>query len=270
MARRQGGVLRAAGAGAVVGIWNSTLVYVGARTLLAAAMIVLLLRRRRGIWFTAGQIVSDLSCAAFLLAYVNPDIREDVGILVLPLLAFVLLWELTRYVDAQRGDAEEEPDDSLLGSAGRAYGAVWLVGFVAPAVVAGGFLVFDLIFPGAWSFPNPRPALTCTPRHVERGGTVALRMAVPHGAELTIFTPARRALVIVPFEAKATRRGRGFGDVERFMLQTDSVAGRALPDTVLQRVFVDPGVYVIRVSEEAEISASRTCRVRFAGAARVD
>jgi len=250
-----------------MGIWNSTLVYVGARTLLAAAMIVLLLHRRRGIWFTAGQIVSDLSCAAFLLAYVNPDIREDVGILVLPLLAFVLLWELTRFFAAQRGDAEEETDDSLLGTVRRAYGAVWLVGFVAPAVVGGGFLVFDLLFPGAWSFPNPRPALTCTPRHVASGDSVAMRMTVPHGAELSIFTPAGRALVVVPFEAKATRRGRGFGDVERFTLHTDSVAGRALPDTTLERVFVDPGVYLVRVSEEAEISASLTCRVRFGGKA---
>ncbi|MEX2157533.1 MAG: hypothetical protein WD773_11940 [Gemmatimonadales bacterium] len=137
-----------------MGIWNSTLVYVGARTLLAAAMIVLLLHRRRGVWFTGGQIVSDLACAAFLLAYVNPDIREDVGVLVLPLLAFVVL-ELTRFLAAQRGDSDEEADDSLFGTIGRAYGAVWLVGFVAPAVVAGGFLVLDLLFPGAWSFPNP-------------------------------------------------------------------------------------------------------------------
>src|SRR2546430_5922682 len=68
-----------------MGIWNSTLVYVGARTLLAAAMVALLLRRRVGVWHTGGQIVSDLSCAAFLLAYVNPDIREDVGVLVIPL-----------------------------------------------------------------------------------------------------------------------------------------------------------------------------------------
>jgi hypothetical protein len=246
-----------------VGLWNSTLVYVGARTLLAAAMIVLLLHRRRGIWFSAGQIVSDLSCAAFLLGYVNPDIREDVGILVLPLLAFVVFWELTRFFTAQRGDAEEERDDSLLGTVGRAYATVWLPGFVAPAVVAGGFLVFDLLFPRAWSFPNPRPALACTPRHVEPGGSVALRMAVPHGAELTVFTPARRALVVVPFQSKVTRQGRGFADVERFTLHTDSAAGRALPDTTLERVFVDPGVYVVRISEEAEISASRTCRLRF-------
>ncbi|MEX2157534.1 MAG: hypothetical protein WD773_11945 [Gemmatimonadales bacterium] len=55
--------------------------------------------------------------------------------------------------------------------------------------------------------------------------------------------------------------------MERFTLHTDSAAGRALSDTTLERVFVDPGVYVVRVSEEAEISASRTCRVRFAGKA---
>src|SRR5688572_33018768 len=119
-----------------MGLWNSTLVYVGARTLLAAAIILLILRRQHGVWFTAGQIVSDLSCAAFLLAYVNPDIRDDVGILVLPLLAFVAFWELTRFFGAEQGDDEVERDDSLLGAAARAYGVVWLLGFVAPAVLA--------------------------------------------------------------------------------------------------------------------------------------
>ena len=69
-----------------MGIWNSTLVYVGARTLLAGAMIALLLRRRVGAFHAGGQVVSDLSCAAFLLAYVNPAIRDDIGVLVIPLL----------------------------------------------------------------------------------------------------------------------------------------------------------------------------------------
>src|SRR3989449_774885 len=85
-----------------MGIWNSTLVYVGARTLLAAAMVALLLRRRVGVWHTGGQIVSDLSCAAFLLAYVNPDIREDVGVLVIPLLLFVAYWEASRFAERPR------------------------------------------------------------------------------------------------------------------------------------------------------------------------
>lgn len=245
-----------------MGIWNSTLVYVGARTLLAAAMIVLVLRRRRGIWFTVGQVVSDLSCAAFLLAYVNADIRDDVGILVAPLLLFVLYWELTRFLEGRRADAEGEADASLVGSALRASGTVWMIGFVLPAALAGLFLVFDALAPGQWPFPNARLALTCTPQRVEPGGTVALRMTVPHGAELSVFTPGGRVLVVVPFEARATRQGRGFGDVERLVLHVDSVVGRARPEIAAERVFVDSGVYVVRVSEEAEIAASRTCRVR--------
>jgi hypothetical protein len=246
-----------------VGIWNSTLVYVGARTLLAAAMIVLLLRRQRGIWFTAGQVVSDLSCAAFLLAYVNADIRDDVGLLVVPLLLFVLYWELTRFLEGRRADAEEEADPSLVGSALRASGTVWMLGFVLPAVLAGMFLVFDALAPGQWPFPNARAALTCTPQRVEPGGTVALRMTVPHGAELSIFTPRGRALVVIPFEARVTRRGGGFGDVERLVLHTDRVAGRARPEMAPERVFVDSGVYLVRISSEAELAASRTCRVRL-------
>ena len=85
-----------------MGIWNSTLVYVGARTLLAGAMIALLLRRRVGAAYAGGQIVADLSCGAFLLAYVNPDIRDDVGWLVVPLILFVLYWEATRFLENRR------------------------------------------------------------------------------------------------------------------------------------------------------------------------
>ena len=55
-----------------MGIWNSTLVYVGARTLLAGAMLALLLRRRVGAWYAGGQVVSDLSCAARLCEPQNP------------------------------------------------------------------------------------------------------------------------------------------------------------------------------------------------------
>ena len=97
-----------------MGIWNSTLVYVGARTLLAGAMIALLLRRRVGAIYAGGQVVSDLSCAAFLLAYVNPDIRDDIGWLVVPLILFVLYWEATRFLDNRIATVELETAPSWL------------------------------------------------------------------------------------------------------------------------------------------------------------
>ena len=248
-----------------MGIWNSTLVYVGARTLLAAAIVALLLRRRVGVWYTGGQIVSDLSCAAFLLAYVNPTIRDDVGILVVPLLIFVLYWEASRFLEWRRSSAEREDAESLLDAGFRTYGAVWAVGFVVPAVLAGGFLMLELLAPGAWPFPNPRPDIACVPRRLQPGGALTVRLTVPHGGELSVFTPSGRALVVVPYVAKTPGLDPAstFRYVRNVTLRTDTVAGRLSPALPPERVFTDTGVYVVSVSEEAELSASRVCRVRL-------
>ena len=247
-----------------MGIWNSTLVYVGARTLLAGAMIALLLRRRVGPWYAGGQVVSDLTCAAFLLAYVNPDVREDVGWLVIPLLLFVLYWEATRFLENRRAAAEREEEDTWLDTAFTTYGWVWTGAFVLPALLAGGFLMFDLLAPNEWPFPNPRPPLACAPRRLKPGAELTLRMSVPHGAELSVFTPHGRALVVVPFLAKASQpAGTGFQWIERYAIGTDTVTGRVSPMSQPERVFIDSGVYLLRVSEEAELSASRVCKVRF-------
>ncbi|MFN2570026.1 MAG: hypothetical protein ABR537_00215 [Gemmatimonadales bacterium] len=231
-----------------MGIWNSTLVYVGARTLLAGAMIALLLRRRVGPWHAGGQVVSDLSCAAFLLAYVNPSIRADIGILVLPLILFVLYWEAMRFLENRRAAALSEQEDSWFDEALRVYGSLWAIGFVMPALLAGGFLIFDLLAPNEWPFPNPRAELVCTPRQLKPGGELTLTMRVPHGSQLTVFTPTGGAHVLIPYGAKR------FQDVERFTM---------LPDT-LRSVFADSGIYSLTVSSEGELSASRMCRVRYA------
>ncbi|HEV2670194.1 MAG TPA: hypothetical protein VGU74_03810, partial [Gemmatimonadales bacterium] len=171
-----------------MGIWNSTLVYVGARTLLAGAMIALLLRRRVGVAYAGGQVISDLTCAAFLLAYVNPDIRDDVGWLVIPLLLFVLYWEAMRFFENRRAAALSEEEDSWFDTALNTYGWIWSGAFVLPAALAGCFLMFELVAPGEWPFPNPRPALACAPQRLKTGAELTLRMRVPHGGELTVFT----------------------------------------------------------------------------------
>ena len=246
-----------------MGIWNSTLVYVGARTLLAGAMIALLLRRRVGVAYAGGQIVSDLTCAAFLLAYVNADIREDVGWLAVPLLLFVLYWEATRFLENRHAAALREDEGTWVDSALRTYGAVWTIGFVFPAVLAGGFLLFDLLYASQWPFPNPRPGLVCAPQQFKPGAEHRLRMRVPHGGELSVFTPSGRALVVVPFVPRASQpAGTGFPYVEHYTLWTDTVTGRVWPTAQPERVFTDSGVYLLRVSEEAELSASRVCTVR--------
>jgi hypothetical protein len=231
-----------------MGIWNSTLVYVGARTLLAGAMIALLLRRRVGAWYAGGQVVSDLSCAAFLLAYVNPDIRDDVGYLVIPLVLFVLYWEASRFLENRRAAALREEDDSWFDQGLRLYGAAWGIGFVLPAVLAGAFLMFELLAPGEWPFPNPRPELVCSPRMLHSGAELTLDMSVPHGTQLTVFPPAGKPVILIPYSA------RGFRDVPRFTLLTDTLS-----------VFRDSGVYALTVSHEGELAASRMCRVRLSG-----
>ncbi len=227
-------------------------------------MIALLLRRRVGAFYAGGQVVSDLSCAAFLLAYVNPDIRDDVGVLVIPLLLFVLYWETTRFLDNRRAASANETNESWVDDALRVYGTVWSFGFVMPAVLAGGFLFFELLAPGAWPFPNPRSPIACAPEQIREGETLTVRMNVPHGAELSVFTPRGRSLVIVPYVRKGTEAPRsGFGYVERLTLATDTVAGRITPGSQPEPVFTDSGIYVLRVSEESEVSASQVCRVRY-------
>ena len=255
-----------------MGIWNSTLVYVGARTLLAGAMIALLLRRRVGPWYAGGQVVSDLSCAAFLLGYVNADVRDDIGLLVLPLMFFVLYWETMRFLENRQASALREEEATWFDNALRLYGAVWSWGFVVPAVLAGGFLMFNLLAPHEWPFPNPRPPIACSPNRLQSGQRLSLRMQVPHGAELTVITPTHRPLVVAPFVPRTAQLGPGFAWVERVALATDSVAGRVSPAAPPEQVFTDSGIYTLVIGSEPELSASLVCRVRYApnhpGAAR--
>ncbi|HTI05440.1 MAG TPA: hypothetical protein VL549_09005 [Gemmatimonadales bacterium] len=232
-----------------MGIWNSTLAYVGARTLLAGAMIAVLLRRRVGPWHAGGQIVSDLACAAFLLGYSNPDIRDDIGWLVLPLLLFVFYWEATRFLENRYVAATREDQETLVDGALRVYGLAWLIGFVLPAVLAGGFLCFNLLAPGQWPFPNPRPPLACSPNRLQPGATLTLTIQVPHGSQLAVFTPKHGAVVLIPYGAK------------QFQYMPTL---RLAPDT-LPQVFADSGVYAVIISSEAELSASLMCRVRYTG-----
>jgi hypothetical protein len=247
-----------------MGIWNSTLVYVGARTLLAGAMIALLLRRRVGPWYAGGQVVSDLSCAAFLLAYVDPDIRDDMGLLVIPLLLFVLYWEAMRFLENRQARALREDEATWLDSAFRVYGVVWSWGFVLPAVLAGGFVMFDLAAPNQWPFPNPRPGLVCTPPRLRPGEGLTLRMRAPHGGELSVFTPTGRALVIIPYvQMGAQPLAARFAFVERLALSSDTIRGRVAPGSRPERVFTDSGVYKLVISSEAEVSPSEMCRVRY-------
>jgi len=230
-----------------MGIWNSTLVYVGARTLLAGAMIALLLRRRVGAFYAGGQVVSDLSCAAFLLGYVNPAVRDDIGVLVIPLVLFVLYWETMRFSENRQAAALREGEDTWIDTSFRVYGMVWTWGFVLPAILSGAFLMFDLMAPNEWPFPNPKAPLACSPQQLRFGDELTLDMRVPHGSQLVVFTPNSRPIVLIPYGNKPFER------VPRLTLATDT----------LTHVFADSGVYTFTVSTEGELSASLACRVRY-------
>jgi hypothetical protein len=230
-----------------MGIWNSTLVYVGARTLLAGAMIALLLRRRVGAVYAGGQVVCDLSCGAFLLAYVNPAIRADIGVLVIPLLLFVLYWEAMRFFENRQAAGMRDDEDNWLDAGLRVYGMAWTWGFVLPAILSGAFLMFDLMAPNEWPFPNPSAPFVCTPQRLRFGDELTLDMSVPHGSQLTVFAPRGRTFVLIPYGA------RSFQNLARLTLATDT----------LGQVFADSGVYAVTVSTEGELSASWMCRVRY-------
>jgi hypothetical protein len=169
-------------------------------------------------------------------------------------------------LENRRAAAAREDDETTLDMALRVYGSVWAFGFVMPAILAGGFLMFNLVAPEEWPFPNPRPPLVCTPRRLRHAGELTLRMQVPHGAELSVFTPQGRVLTVVPFVQHGTEPpGSGFGWTARVALATDTVAGRAYPASRPERVFTDSGVYELVINSEASLSGALACRVRYAG-----
>ena len=241
-----------------------TLVYTGGRTLAAIALGVIATRSGASVWRTAGQGVSDAACVLFLLAYLSYDLRDVAKFFAPPLLAYVVLWEVRSLV-ARLGADEEESDEGDGALLIVPLQLMYEVLMIMPPVVAGGFLVFDLIAPRQWPFPNRPPALRCAPAVFEAGDRLTLRMDVPHGGELGVFTPSGRFLYVVEFAPGGTPRGRRFEQRERLTLSSGAATGRAQPGAARERVFSDTGTYTFRVSEPAEISASLTCRVRYLG-----
>src|SRR5260370_29032117 len=118
-----------------------------------------------------------------------------------------------------------------------------------PAILAGGFLIFEILAPEQWPFPNPRPGLVCGPSQLKPGTALSLRMSVPHGPELSVFTPKGRWLAIVPYVGKGTQPpGSGFGYRARWTGRADTLAGLALGGARPERVFTHSGCYTLRVS----------------------
>ncbi|PYP28241.1 MAG: hypothetical protein DMD55_05890 [Gemmatimonadetes bacterium] len=86
-----------------------------------------------------------------------------------------------------------------------------------------------------------------------------------------MLTPAGTFLYIVDYAPRTAAPADRFEYRNRFSLATDRATGRVLqgapPGYPGVPIFADTGVYVFRVSEAAEVSASLACRVRYTGGA---
>ena len=76
-----------------MGFSSGALVYAVLRTVLAVALVFAAAFGGRRAWPIVGQAVSDVACLAFMIAYVDPDLRTSLGWLALPLLLYVIAWE---------------------------------------------------------------------------------------------------------------------------------------------------------------------------------
>jgi len=247
--------------------------YVGLRSVLAGGQIVTLVRSGSSIWAVLAQTLSDASLAVFPLAYTSPTLRAALGWWPLPLFVFALGWEIWQLVS---GVAEEEPDagetqgvDPVTVAAKEVAGGwrpLWHLLFVLPCVGAGGFLAFDVVAPEQWVFPSRLPAFRCEPTALHQGDTLHLIMPRAHGGELGVYTPSGRFLYVVPFQARSAlpqNRGGSFAYQPSWTLQVASATASPSPAGAREPIFTDTGVYRLRISEEAELSASLMCNVRY-------
>src|SRR2546426_4524453 len=105
-----------------------------------------------------GQAVADASCLAFLLAYVDYDLRASLGWFALPLLIYVMGWEgwgALRAVetDSDSDGAADGVGAELLGWLGGYWRVVYRPVVVGPPVGGRGVLGLPPRLPGAWAVP---------------------------------------------------------------------------------------------------------------------
>jgi hypothetical protein len=252
--------------------WSSNAItYAVLRTVLAIALVLVAAVGTRRAWPIVGQAVADTACLTFMLAYVDVDLRELLGWLAAPLVAYVVAWEGwgVLHEAATAGAPGDDEEMNVLAWFGGIWRVLYRILFVTPPVFAGGFLVFALLYPGAWIFPAMPGPLRCSPETLGRGDTLTLRMLVPHGGELGVFTPSRGFLYIVDYGPRTAPKDQRFEFRDRLSLATDRATGRAQQGAPSGRrevpIFTDTGTYLFRVSEAAEISPSLTCKVRYVG-----
>ena len=247
--------------------------YVGIRSVLAGGQILTLFRSGGALWAVLAQTLSDASLALFPLAYTNPHLRAALGWWPLPLFVFALGWEVWHLI---AGMAEAEPDagetqgaDPVTIAAEEVAGGwrpLWHLLFVLPCVGAGFFLSFDILAPEQWVFPNRVPAFRCEPAVLHARDTLHIDMPRQHGSELGVFTPDGRFLYVVAYQAGGqvvANRPQAFSGLTALHLPVIGATASPSPGGARQPIFSDTGTYRFRISEEAELSASLVCTVRY-------
>jgi hypothetical protein len=105
-------------------------------------------------WAEVAAGVAEVCCALLLRLYFDPPFRDTLGPSAWALFLFALTWSVMRWATMMWGLAEDsEPTaGSILGALGvglssgmrRIGGILWHVGFVAPSLVCGAFVLLGL------------------------------------------------------------------------------------------------------------------------------
>jgi hypothetical protein len=118
-----------------------------------ALALLALARAERGHlpWGEVAQGAAEVCCALLLRLYFDPQFRGALGWAGWPVFLFALVWSVVRWGQMIWGLAEESeaPTGSLLGALGlglssgmrRVIAILWHVGFVAPSLVCGAFVL---------------------------------------------------------------------------------------------------------------------------------
>src|SRR3989442_5810832 len=122
-----------------------------------------------------GQAVADAACLAFLLAYVDYDLRTSLGWFALPLLLYVIGWEgwgALRAVetDSDSDGAADGVGAELLGWLGGYWRVLYPLLLLVPPGRGRGVFARPLPFSGARGVPRPPGPPRCTPRTTGPGG----------------------------------------------------------------------------------------------------
>ncbi len=140
-----------------MGLFDLAVPYVVLRTAVAVLLAAFALKNGRRELLVLGQGVSDVGCALLLVAYVNPGLRSGMGDWTYLVFLYVALWEgikiFTRmrqlnetWVETDDADPGDRPDSATF--------LLWVIFFVAPAIMAGLFLVIERMAPGYVTFPR--------------------------------------------------------------------------------------------------------------------